>query len=154
MELLYKLAPDKVPIAYSPLGKDATGYKEMCVIIIDSVQTFMRRDENEIKFVPAFFQQITGRPVRCYEQQFTIMQLYMDLQYVLPETERTTLRSNFTMFTVRGGGCASPNVLALKDSAAKVAKNITSNMIESRYPVDLVKRGEYMETLTMCPNPN
>jgi len=205
VELLYKLAPDKVPKAYSPLGKDATGYKEMCVIIIDSVQAFMRRDENEIKFVPAFFQQITGKPVKCYKQHFTIMQLYMDLQYVLPKKERTTLRSNFTMFTTRGGGCASPNVLALKDLAAKVAKNtvikdahrmvriklgksgfffevehadcavrkllddefvtiedsmasrttrITTDMIESRYPVDLVKRGEYMEALAMCPNPN
>ena len=107
--------------------------------------------------------------------------------------------------TTRGPGCASPNVLALKDLAAKVAKNtaikdahrmvriklgksgfffevehadcavrkllddefvtiedsmasrttrITTDMIESRYPVDLVKRGEYMEALTMCPNPN
>ena len=33
-------------------------------------------------------------------------------------------------------------------------RRVTLEMIELRYPVDLVKRGEYMEALTMCPNPN
>ena len=205
VHLLYELAPVIVPQSYTPLGKNANGYKQMCIIIIDSVQAFMSRDEKEIKYVPAFFQQITGRGIKTYTTQFTIMQLYMDLQYLLPSTERTKLRSNFTMFTVRGNGCACANVLALKDLASKVAKNtmikdahrmvgitfgrscfffevehpdcavrkilddqfdtiddfmacrstrITVEMIESRYPVNLVKRAEYMETLTMCPNRN
>ena len=33
-------------------------------------------------------------------------------------------------------------------------RRVTLEMIELKYPVDLVKRGDCMEALTKCPNPN
>ena len=62
-------------------------------------------------------------------------------------------------FEVEHADCAVRKIIdeefdTIEDFMEVRTRRVTVEMIELRYPVDLVKRGEYMEALTMCPNPN
>ena len=121
-KMLTAMIPKSAPTAYSPFGQSQYN-DERCVNVIKNTTAMVKDSANQIRWVPQWFQAITGQKTTSDTLQFVIMQFYMDLWYVVPGIQREELRKNFRMFRMRGDGCWNPHLKGLLDLQSLVQQN-------------------------------
>jgi len=138
-ERLIAMVPTSPPGAYSPFGQSKYTL-ERCVAVIKNTTKLMHTSPGKIRWVPQYFQAITGHKVNSASLQFVIMQFYMDLWFILPGIQREELRKNYRMFRTRGDGCWTPHLKGLLELQELVQKNPA---IQEAHKMMNMKLGRY-----------
>ena len=136
---LISMVPPSAPNAYSPFGQSKFT-RERCVAIIENTTEMLDTSPKKLRWVPQYFQAITGHKADSDKLQFVIMQFYMDLWYILPGIQREELRKNYRMFRTRGDGCWTPHLKGLLELQELVQKNTA---IKQAHKMMDMKLGRY-----------
>ena len=138
-ERLIAMVPTSPPSAYSPFGQSRYT-PERCVPVIRNTTILMHTSPGKIRWVPQYFQAITGHKTTSDTLQFVIMQIYMDLWFIVPGIQREELRKNYRMFRMRGDGCWNPHLKALLRLQLAVQQNPA---IQEAHKMMNMKLGHY-----------